>query len=473
MAALLAGCSFEPPLLEGSVPEDSMQEDSVRDEPDGTEPTGEPALPPGTLDPAFGDEGVVSLADTLVSGADDWDRFVTVDRSGRILLSAVSRFGEDVDGLIWRIGEDGVPDRSFGLDGRVVQRSILGETYLETIVVAEDGDIFVTGSDVFSSREAAALLIRYGPDGRLRESFGRSGALRLYDLFSDCAEYREGTALYVGFGLAMDAGGRILLSGNGAEPDCSDRDMFAIRVDAETGAFDPSFGDEGRVRDQPLADAAGDGRTDNGRAIIEGTGGAILVAGNTNLTDRFASADAVLWRYLDDGSLDPSFGDRGRVIFSDIDESGGGSDAFYDLAMDAEGRVVAAGRSFSDDYDAVLVRVDPDGRRDPTFEGGTLIYDSGVGDDQARRVLIDESGRIVVAGVVSNGQDTDIAVWRLNPDGTADEEFGASGLFTYDGGYGDDDAHGLAIGPSGRIIVSGTVTGPSDDADIVLLALSP
>lgn len=428
--------------------------------------------PAGILDDLFGVKGVASLEDPLRPGTEDQDRYLGIDGSGRLLLTAIAQLGDDVDGLLWRVLPDGAPDPSFGRGGRSVYATT-EDDYLEALASDADGNIFVTGSTVITTRETTALLLRFDPDGSLRQSFGSSGVLQIRNLFSECDASSDGTAVHVAFGLAMDSRGRILVSGNGAEPDCSDRDMFAIRVDAETGALDPTFGDGGSVQHQPLANGGDDGRTDNGRAIIEDGSGAVVVAGSTNLTNSFASADAVLWRYRADGSLDPSFGDGGYVVFSDADRSGGGSDVFFTVAADAEGRFVAAGRSFADDYDALLVRVHADGRIDPTFGGGVLVYDGGRGDDRARRVLVDGAGRIMVAGSVANGRDTDIAVWRLHPDGSADRDFGDEGLFTYDGGHGDDDAHGLVIEPSGRIIVSGTVTGPSGDTDVALLALTP
>jgi uncharacterized delta-60 repeat protein len=114
------------------------------------------------------------------------------------------------------------------------------------------------------------------------------------------------------------------------------------------------------------------------------------------------------------------------------------------LALEPDGRIVTAGWN----GDVAVDRLDPDGSDDPSF-GGTRRLDFGsfdVGQALARQV----DGRIVVAGR-TNGN---LTIARLEPDGSPDLGFGDAGRRTIDHG-GHDGAEALAIQPDGKIVVAG------------------
>jgi len=106
------------------------------------------------------------------------------------------------------------------------------------------------------------------------------------------------------------------------------------------------------------------------------------------------------------GNLDPSFGTGGSVI-TDL----GGEDYARDVTTDSSGRVVVVGRSERSNQtesEAIVVRYTASGQLDPTFGGGDGIVPLhfGVGSfDSAAAVAIDGSGRIMVAG----GTESDIS----------------------------------------------------------------
>jgi uncharacterized delta-60 repeat protein len=114
------------------------------------------------------------------------------------------------------------------------------------------------------------------------------------------------------------------------------------------------------------------------------------------------------------------------------------------LALQPDGRIVVAGWN----GDVAVARLDPDGSSDPSF-GGTRHLDLG-SFDFAQAVALQPDGRIVVAGR-TNGN---LTIARLEPDGSPDMGFGDAGRRTIDQG-GHDGAEGLAIQPDGRIVVAG------------------
>ncbi len=91
------------------------------------------------------------------------------------------------------------------------------------------------------------------------------------------------------------------------------------------------------------------------------------------------------------------------------------------------------------------------GTLDASFgEGGTVVLrpDSTAG---ANAVALAEGGKLVLAGTV----DGDAAVLRLNVDGSLDESFGEDGYALLDFGGDADQFAGLAVQPSGALVVSG------------------
>jgi len=160
------------------------------------------------------------------------------------------------------------------------------------------------------------------------------------------------------------------------------------------------------------------------------------------------------------GEADLSFGDHGLVV-TDL----GGNDVVYAIAIQANGKIVAAGQTErGGNVDIALARYNPDGSLDRTFgRGGIVITDLG-GADTAFAVNVERAtGRIVVAGV----KDSDFALLRYNGDGSLDGSFGSGGVVTVPV-VSDDPAvlYALALEADGRIVVAGT-------AGFVLARFSP
>ncbi len=110
------------------------------------------------------------------------------------------------------------------------------------------------------------------------------------------------------------------------------------------------------------------------------------------------------------GDLDPSFGSSGKVT-TDF----GGSDAASAVAIQPDGRIVTAGRSGSGDF--ALARYNADGSLDPSFgSGGKVTTDFG-GFDVASGVALQADGKIIAAG--QGGSGSDFALARYQGDTSA------------------------------------------------------
>jgi len=155
------------------------------------------------------------------------------------------------------------------------------------------------------------------------------------------------------------------------------------------------------------------------------------------------------------GALDPAFSGDGKVVLS----FGGKYHRGWDIAVQPDGRVVVVGEKIlaSGGTDFAVARFNPNGSLDTTFGGdGRQTINFGA-IDQALGVALQTDGKIVVAGQTS-GADymADVAVARLNKNGTLDPGFGGDGRVTTDFNGSDNGGFDVAL-QQGKIVVAGYV----------------
>src|SRR5207249_1412839 len=98
------------------------------------------------------------------------------------------------------------------------------------------------------------------------------------------------------------------------------------------------------------------------------------------------------------GDLDSTFDSDGRVTT----DFAGNSDVPFALAIQADGKLVVAGRAFTGTLtknDFALARYNPDGSLDSTFgSGGRVTTDFTNTSDEVFALFIQTDGKLVVAG---------------------------------------------------------------------------
>jgi uncharacterized delta-60 repeat protein len=115
-----------------------------------------------------------------------------------------------------------------------------------------------------------------------------------------------------------------------------------------------------------------------------------------------------------------------------------------------------------------VTRLNANGSPDTTLDGdGTATIDFGSTEDLANGAVLQPDGKIVVAGYTQ--ADEDVAVARLNANGSPDATFGAAGKATVDFGVATF-GNAVALQPDGKIVVVGQRTGTDDFAVARLLA---
>ncbi len=172
--------------------------------------------------------------------------------------------------------------------------------------------------------------------------------------------------------------------------------------------------------------------------------GKIVTVGNSGNSQ-------IVVRYLPNGVLDTTFDNDGIAILS---YQGFGISA-SSLAIQADGEIVTAGTIRTNPSSFLVARLTPVGALDLSFGGdGFITTDFDADTDEANAVLIQPDGKIVVAGTAVVGGDEDFAVARYNANGGLDGTFGGDGRVTIGFG-GDDSANDIALQNDGKLVLAG------------------
>ncbi|HEX2023409.1 MAG TPA: delta-60 repeat domain-containing protein [Acidimicrobiales bacterium] len=168
-----------------------------------------------------------------------------------------------------------------------------------------------------------------------------------------------------------------------------------------------------------------------------------------------ATNDIVVACYNPDGTLDPQFGIEGRMTRS----IGPLNDSAFAVAVQPDERIVTAGRSqtgptFGPTRFAVA-RFLPDGMLDPSFATvGATTTDLGTRNSIAFAVVVQPDGKIVAIGFASDSASTStMALVRYNANGALDTGFGTGGKVKAPPG----SANAAALQRDGKILAAGAV----------------
>jgi uncharacterized delta-60 repeat protein len=206
------------------------------------------------------------------------------------------------------------------------------------------------------------------------------------------------------------------------------------------------------------------GANEFGNAVAVQPDGKILLAGTS-----FAGTppDFIVARFLNpQGTGDPSFGSANGGTLVDF----GGSDFGNAMVLQPDGKILLAGTTDVNGRDEfAAARLLSDGSPDNSFgQAGKAIIDLG-GIDHANAMTLQTDGKIILAGDRITGTAADIAVVRLQPNGTLDSTFGQGGKSIIDLGR-NETANAVALQSDGKLILAGAST-PSAGSDLLVVRL--
>gem|GEM_PF-5118854 len=217
-----------------------------------------------------------------------------------------------------------------------------------------------------------------------------------------------GTGPDLGYGVALQDDGKIIVTGL----DYESGDLYLVRYNND-GTIDASFGTGGVVNtDFGLMESTSVVRITND--------GKILVGGCSSNT---INPNMLLVRYLENGSIDASFGIDGKVI---IDM--GSTESVRDIEIAPDNKIIIIGEyEVPPDVAWLLVRLDADGNYDNTFNGTgyrkiLTAFPFAVFGILPSSLALQDDNKIIVSG-------ERFYTRRFNSDGSDDLSFAEDGIF--------------------------------------------
>ncbi len=429
----------------------------------------EEAATTGPLDGKFGKGGKVT---TAIGTIDDEAFALAIQPDGKLVAAGYSNTGSVsvpvYEFALVRYNTDGTLDPAFGTNG-VVTTSINGtDDRAFAVVVQPDGKIVAAGYSNQASHRVFAL-VRYNTDGTPDTAFGTGGDGIVTTNINAVDD--EVTALAI-YHCSCPSDGNVAAAGysyyGGLTPP---QYVFAVARYNPDGSLDGAFNPGGGILPGVpgiVTTRIGTGPSRKDQAFALAVQGDKLVAAGTS-TNAAGSNQFALVRYAANGNLDTSFGagfgtddcELGGCVATTV--GGGGDDAIRALVIQPDNKLVAAGYSNGIQYVFAVARYDIDGTLDPTFGllGGVVTTAAPpLGkSDFPYALAIQSTGKLVAAGRTNTGNQTvftnKFALVRYNTTGSLDNGFGSKGIAVTPINNVDDEARALVAQPDGKLVAAG------------------
>ena len=337
----------------------------------------------GSLDKRFGKNGKITT--DFFRNVDSISA-VAIQPDGGIVVAGFAQLGGSGGTprvfALARYRNDGSPDTSFGNGGALTTSFGGNFAAASALMLQPDGKIVVAGTVDFNPALPGSgldfALARYNSNGTLDGSFGAGGKV-VFDFFGSFDQANSAV---------LQPDGKIIVVGS-ASYDSANRDIgFALARFNTDGGIDFGFG----VGGKQITDFFGAGAKANG--VVLQSDGKFVVAGTaSDSATRPVATDIAVARYNSDGSLDSAFGTGGETAIPFPDSATEQGNA---VAVLPDGKIIVAGtafKTFNTPPDFALVSYNSDGSLN-----GTKTNDIAGGTDEGLAIAIQSDGKVVVAG---------------------------------------------------------------------------
>jgi uncharacterized delta-60 repeat protein len=339
-------------------------------------------------------------------------------------------------GYTQAINFDGMLDQTFGSGGSTL--ASLGDrtvTVAQALALQPDGKLVVAGYSRVSGINQL-MVARYTAAGILDLTFGTNG--------STLTALGDGI-FAIAQALALQPDGKLVVAGY---VQVGGNNQLVVARYTPSGLLDLSFGTNGSTL-TPL----GDGSDTRANALVLQNDGKLVVAGYARVG---GNNQLVVARYTTAGILDLSFGTNG----STLTPLGDGSDTRANaLVLQNDGKLVVAGYArVGGNNQLVVARYTTAGILDLSFgTNGSTITSLGDGTNtRANALVLQNDGKLVVAGYARVGGNNQLVVARYTPSGLLDLTFGTNGSTLTPLGIGTNTvSYALVLQSDGKPVVAG------------------
>jgi uncharacterized delta-60 repeat protein len=339
-----------------------------------------------------------------------------------------------------------------------------GERILD-MAVAPGGTIAASGSYMTYPGNAKTnmLTARFTANGSFDTTFSTDG----YDVTSIAPSYYTD----LGASVAVQGDGKIVTFGWSDQSDFdlvpADHDFIFVRHNTN-GTKDTTYDGDG-IATVELSD--GNSFDDGDSMLLDSSGRAVGVGLRTEQNGN----SYIGWaRLTTSGALDTTFGPTSKGFYY-TQLIGGSRDEAAGVAVQADGKLVAAGWTDvgSNNFDFGVARYNTDGTLDTSFSGDGLARGgNGTQVDTARAVAIQGDGKIVVVGDSYGTLAPSLTIMRFTTAGVLDTTFDGDGVLAASYGTNATQASAVAFDATGRIVVAGTVSDAAGNWDVLVARYS-
>ena len=360
---------------------------------------------------------------------------------GKILVCGEQKIDGISTMLLMRLNNDGSFDDDFGTDGVITSYVGDSNAVAYDIIIQEDGKILISGYS-WNTNNTDIAILRFNSDGTPDTEFGGDGIVQTDFGKNESAQ-----------GLAIQEDGKIVILSTHYEFAVS-YDFLVARYNSD-GTLDNTFDSDGWTAIDFI-------HYDNPFAMAIQDDGKIVVAGQSVTAD---DEDYAIARLNTNGSLDASFSGDGKLT---LDNDGYFEESFYGLAI-YDGNIFATGYyGPPTEADFVIYKFNDDGSLDDSYgDDGIAIADFSGRNDYSIAIYAQEDGKMLLAGSSAPLNDGDIAMARINTDGTLDESFSGDGKFFTDFDSDVEILNALTLQNDNKIVVVGR-TGNAPDFGIFM-----
>ncbi len=423
------------------------------------------AQPAGSLDTTFGTGGKVS---TLTKTGEINDLALQPD--GKIIAGGyVYNTGTGNDFVVARYNSNGTVDASFGNAGIVALNfdAVASEDRVTAVTVQPDGKIVAVGYTYgFGSNYTGVsfAIVRFNSDGSLDTTFGTNGKIK--------ANFGSGYNIDVGSSppsLVLQPDGKFVVASARQVTASNYIEVTVSRYNAN-GTGDASFGNGGTAATRLFPSQVGVAA--HSHRIALQSDGKIVLGGDFRYDQASGGSHSggIFARYNTDGSLDNSFADGGLLIYeSAITRK---LDYIYDVQIDPDGKIIAAGTGYNGGSNSILVRLNANGTFDNSFGANGLAATIHF-PATPPRIRRQADGKYII-GQSNEDNNVDFLAARYNNDGTRDTSFGPNGQGFITTGFnaGQDAAYAMLLQPDGKIVLAGSAFAAGSEGNYNYFALA-
>lgn len=385
----------------------------------------------GNLDTSFAKNGI---SNSILKGI---GKNGIIQNDGKIIIVGTTNSSvvhNPYDIFLARYNSDGTVDTTFGVRG--MDTIDLGSTFEspEKIIMQPDDKILV-GGYLSQNSHNQFFLARFKNNGEFDSTFNNTGIV-VTDFNSSSANCLTD--------MALQPDGKIIQTGYSVI-DFIPR--FSIVRYNSNGSIDQNFGENGKV-------ITSIGQKSYARNIAIQKDGKIIVAGES----MFDTYDYTMVRFNENGSLDTYFGVEGVIKTNMVESPKISQDYAKSLIIQPDGKIILAGESWIDGemQDFSLIRYMNNGSIDESFGINGKTFAMGYGMNYPVSAIMEIDGKIIIAANENHGGPIESKYFAafvcLNQTGNVDLNYGIMSFYL---GY-EAWIYSIVMQPDGKIITVGS-----------------